>query len=123
MLGSLKIEVVPDIAELRPFRRTLDGWLQDHELPDPPRAAVLLATHEALVNAIEHSNPQTPVLVTVDSRKDGIAIEITDDGRWKIRDEPTSDRGSGIHIIKALVTDVEISLLAEGTTVRIFQHI
>jgi hypothetical protein len=38
----------------------LDGWLEEHELPNPPRAAVVLATHKALANAIEHSDSRKP---------------------------------------------------------------
>ncbi len=109
MLGSFEIRVELHLEELRPFRHRLDGWLEEHELTDPPRAAVVLAAHEALANAIEHSASKKPVLITVESRSDGFAIEIIDDGQWKFREGPACDRGRGLDLIKALVTYVQIN--------------
>ncbi len=121
MLGSFEIRVELHLEELRHFRHRLDGWLEEHELPDPPRAAVVLATHEAVANAIEHSASSKPVLITVESRSDGFAIQIIDHGHWKVREGPAYQRGRGLDLIKALVTYVQINQGPQGTTVRLFQ--
>ena len=64
-----------------------------------------------------------PVLVTAEERKDGFVVEIVDRGNWKpFRAEPDEERGRGLAMIKALVSDVRITLRAQGTTIRLFQE-
>ena len=122
-MGSFRVEVSHDSSALAPFRRRLDGWLKERGLSDPPRAEVVLASHEALANAIEHSASSMPVLVTAEERKDGFVVEIVDRGNWKPRRaEPDEERGRGLAMIKALVSDVRITLRAQGTTIRLFQE-
>ena len=99
-----------ELSALRAFRRALDKWLQGRGLPDPPRAKIVLATHEALANAIEHSNSAKPIHIKAEAHSDGFVIEITDDGQWKIPEpNPRIERGRGLQMIKALVSDVQIS--------------
>jgi anti-sigma regulatory factor (Ser/Thr protein kinase) len=112
-----------ELSALKSLRRALDKWLQGGGLPDPPRAGIVLATHEALANAIEHSNSAKPIHIKAEAHSDGFVIEITDDGQWKIPETPRVERGRGLHLIKALVSDVQINSQPTGTTVRLFQQI
>ena len=123
-MRPFEIHVEHELSALKTCRRKLDEWLQRRGLPDPPRAEVVLATHEALANAIEHSNSANPIQIKAEARSDGFVIEITDDGQWKIPDaDPSIERGRGLKLIKALVSDVQIRSQVAGTTVRLFQHI
>jgi anti-sigma regulatory factor (Ser/Thr protein kinase) len=113
---------VEDGAALAPFRHKLDRWLVIGGLADVPRADVVLASHEAVANAIEHSNSSQPVLVRADAHADGFVVEIVDEGRWRpARKLPIEGRGRGLGLIKALVTEVQIKSLSAGTTVRLFK--
>ena len=90
---------------------------------EPPRAAVVLATHEAVANAIQHAGAPNPVVVRGDADADGVVIEVSDDGRWKApADPPSEERGRGLTLIRSLVSDAQIRTGARGTTVRIHQH-
>jgi anti-sigma regulatory factor (Ser/Thr protein kinase) len=113
---------VENNATLASFRRTLNGWLESRGMPDPPRASVVLASHEAVANAIEHSNATSPVLVTAEQSSDGFVVEIVDNGHWRPARQPDEERGRGLAMIKALVSDVQINSLREGTIIRLFQH-
>ena len=69
-------------------------------MSEPPRAAVVLATHEAVANAIQHSAAANPVTVRGESRPEDFLIEITDDGKWKTPDDrPSEERGRGLDLI------------------------
>jgi anti-sigma regulatory factor (Ser/Thr protein kinase) len=122
MVGSFEMQVEHDAKALAPFRHKLDRWLAISGLGEAPRADVVLASHEAVANAIEHSNSLQPVLVKADAHRDGFVVEIVDDGRWRPARKPSKEgRGRGLALIKALVTDVQINSLSAGTTVRLFQ--
>src|SRR3954451_10494699 len=81
MADSFEMQV-EDGAALAPFRHKLDRWLAIGGLADVPRADVVLASHEAVANAIEHSNSSQPVLVRADAHADGFVVEMStrDDG-------------------------------------------
>jgi serine/threonine-protein kinase RsbW len=118
-----EIRVEPDLGTLAALRRRLGATLEGKGMSDPPRAAVILATHEAVVNAIQHAGP-TDIVVRGHAEDGRFTIEITDDGQWKIPNDPPSDeRGLGLSIIRQLVSDVEISRGTRGTTVRLTQHL
>jgi two-component sensor histidine kinase len=92
-------------------------------MSDPPRAAVILATHEAVTNAIQHAGTSHRILVRAQAEDSGVTIEITDDGQWRIPDDPPSmERGRGLTLIRALVSDAQLIASANGTTVRLHQH-
>jgi anti-sigma regulatory factor (Ser/Thr protein kinase) len=122
-MGHFETKVKPELTALAPLRHSLDAWLEQGGMGEPPRAAVVLATHEAVANAIEHAGSLGPVIVHGEAAADGIVIEVTDDGRWKPpEDPPSEERGRGLTLIRALVSDAQISTGAAGTTVRIHQY-
>jgi anti-sigma regulatory factor (Ser/Thr protein kinase) len=115
--------VEPALTALAPLRYSLDAWLEGGGMSEPPRAAVVLATHEAVANAIQHAGVPGPVSVRGDSDADGVVIEVSDDGRWKRPDDPPSEeRGRGLKLIRSLVSDAQIRTGEGGTTVRIHQY-
>ena len=100
-------------SELAPMRAALRDWLR----PRVGAAAVdeiLLATGEAMANALEHGRP--PVTMTL-SWDDGgqIAVTVHDSGRWRIAPDGGS-RGLGLPIMSTLMDGVTVDT-ADGTRV------
>jgi len=121
-MGHFETHVDPALTALAPLRHSLDAWLAGGGMSEPPRAAVVLATHEAVANAIQHAGTPAPVLVRAECGTDGVVIEVSDDGTWKPPDDPPSeDRGRGLTLIRSLVSDAQIKTSEWGTTVRIHQ--
>jgi serine/threonine-protein kinase RsbW len=122
-MGHFETRVEPALDALAPLRHSLDAWLVGGGVSEPPRAAIVLATHEAVANAIQHARGPGPVVVYAEADADGVVIEVTDDGRWKPPDDPPSEeRGRGLNLIRALVSDAQICTGASGTTVRLHHH-
>jgi anti-sigma regulatory factor (Ser/Thr protein kinase) len=112
----------PDFAVLAGLRRSLATWLERAGVPDPRRADVVLATHEAAANAIEHAGCAGPVGVRARLAHGALTIEISDQGRWKAGGLADEERGRGLKLIAGLVSNVEIDMDAGGTTLRLVQH-
>ena len=122
-MGGFEIRVELAVSALASFRGSLDAWLEERGMGADPRAAVVLASHEAVANAIQHSAAATPVTVRGESRPCDFLIEITDEGTWKIpEDPPSEERGRGLELIRSLVSETEIRKSDGGTTVRLIQH-
>jgi anti-sigma regulatory factor (Ser/Thr protein kinase) len=118
-VGRLDLRV-GQVEELASVRHALDEWLNGQGMSEPPRAAFVLATHEALANAIQHSGFSDSVTVRARAANEGIEIVIRDDGSWKTPDEvPNDERGRGLKLIRLLVPDAEVSTGVPGTTVRL----
>ena len=121
-MGNFETHVEPALTALAPMRHSLDAWLADGGMGEPPRAAVVLATHEAVANAIQHAGAPSEVVVRGASDADGVVIEVSDDGHWKApADPPTEERGRGLILIRSLVSDAQIKTGESGTIVRIHQ--
>ena len=86
------------------------------------REAVILATHEAVANAIQHSGTADRIRVRADATPDGLTIMVADAGAWRIPDDPPPlERGRGLNLIHSLVSDATIETDAGGTTVLLRQ--
>src|SRR4249919_2764504 len=114
---------VTDLRELRPLRASLSAWLTDAGLPESSRDDLVLATHEAVANAIQHAGSADPVLVQAREDECGFVIDVCDAGRWVFRDGPTSEeRGRGLQLIHGLVSRADVVAEESGTTVRLHQR-
>ena len=121
-MGKYETPVEPALTALAPMRHSLDAWLESGGMGEPPRAAVVLATHEAVANAIQHADCPTPVVVRAVAGADGVVIEVRDDGHWKApANPPSEERGRGLTLIRSLVSDAQIKTGEWGTIVRIHQ--
>ncbi len=105
---------------IRPFRGSLRGWLESEGIPEPPLEAVVLATHEAVVNALQHAGSADPVEVRA-TRDDGhVVVEVVDHGTWRQPVAPwNEERGRGLQLMRGLVSGVEVLSDPAGTTVRL----
>jgi anti-sigma regulatory factor (Ser/Thr protein kinase) len=111
-----------DLSALAGMRQSLASWLEQEGMPEPPLEAVVLATHEAVVNSIQHAGGRAPVEVRASHGLDEFVVEVADHGRWKSRTAPRpEDRGRGIDLIRALVSRVEIISDGDGTLVRLHE--
>lgn len=111
-----------DFAVLGALRRSLTTWLEKAGVADPPRADVVLATHEAAANAIEHAGAARPIDVRARLVDGTLTIEISDSGRWKAANPADEERGRGLMLIAKLVSKVEIETDKRGTTLRLLQY-
>jgi serine phosphatase RsbU (regulator of sigma subunit)/anti-sigma regulatory factor (Ser/Thr protein kinase) len=104
------------LAELR---RRLAAWLTAHGASREERNDIVLAAHEAAMNAIEHAYGPGDAEITVSAvvREGAVEVSIHDAGQWR---EPRSEhRGRGRSIMSALMDDVSIESGPTGSTVRL----
>jgi anti-sigma regulatory factor (Ser/Thr protein kinase) len=120
--GRFEHNVDPTVGALAPLRHALAAWLDRRDMSERSREAVILATHEAVANAIQHSGTADRIRVWADAKPDGLTIEVSDAGAWRIPDDPPPlERGRGLNLIRSLVSDATILTDAGGTTVRLRQ--
>ena len=110
----------PNLGELR---RALSGWLANAGVAEPVRVDTVLATHEAVANAIQHSGTAGSISVRNEFERPGLHDRSPRQrSLWK--DGPSdADRGKGLILIRGLVSRVEIEKRQIGTAVRLIQHL
>ena len=113
------VEIAADPSALGPLRRQLRRWLattggDGHELHD-----VLVATGEAVANAVEHAYGPGHGTVSVDARfHDGtVTVTVRDHGRW--RPARGSQRGRGMSLMAGLTDEMKFDADETGTTVTL----
>ena len=120
----LTVELQVDrIDGLGSMRRALGAWLDAAGVGEEPGADVVLAIHEAVANALEHSGGAQPVVVRGTRLEGLVVVEVLDSGSWKAPELPApEERGRGLALIRDLVTDAEIITRTDGTTVRLCRN-
>jgi len=73
-----------DPWHLRGLRRELAAWLERASVADEICEAIILATHEAAANAIEHADPGTEVTVKGVRADNKLMVMVTNSGEWKV---------------------------------------
>ncbi len=108
---------------LADLRRRLAAWLAAHGATREQAGDIVLATHEAAMNAIEHAyGPgDAEIVVTAVLRGGAVEVTISDTGRW--RESRSEHRGRGRSIMSALMDDVSIDTSPGGSTVRLRRRI
>jgi anti-sigma regulatory factor (Ser/Thr protein kinase) len=112
--------VIPAEPErLREVRRWLEAWLRGNELAGPRGGDLVLAVHEAAMNAVEHAYGPGAGTVEVRVARAGARVEaeVRDTGRW--RDAAArGNRGRGLPLMRALVDEMTVERGDGGTAVR-----
>ncbi|GAB3586860.1 SpoIIE family protein phosphatase [Amycolatopsis endophytica] len=119
--GPLRLDLPAEPSSLVDMRRELRRWLAESNVPDEPAADVILAVDEACTNSIEHGyagRPDGLLTLTAAVGEDGLEIVITDDGTWRTPPSDPGIRGRGVGLMRALMTEVEISPGDDGSRVR-----
>jgi anti-sigma regulatory factor (Ser/Thr protein kinase) len=114
----------PDFATLAELRRDLATWLRQLDgIAEQDVVGLVLATHEAAANAIEHSaDAFGPGQVNAWLIEGVLTVEVRDSGRWK-RSQPDEERGRGHTLIENLVDEVRIMKNSRGTTLRLVRSV
>ncbi|MBM3472101.1 MAG: ATP-binding protein [Armatimonadetes bacterium] len=111
--------------QLAPLRARLHRLLRDLGLPPGIIHDLVLATHEAVVNAMIHGNAQDDtkcVEMTIEVSRTDVVVRVADQGQgfdgqaWleQHREQPTPPdalRGRGILVMDAVMDDVAFSRL------------
>jgi signal transduction histidine kinase/serine phosphatase RsbU (regulator of sigma subunit) len=100
-------------------RRRLAAWLTAHGATREEANDIVLAAHEAAMNAIEHAyGPgDAEIAISAALRKGAVEISIHDSGNW--REARNRHRGRGRSIMSALMDEVSIDTGPAGSTVRL----
>ena len=103
------------LARVRPALRRLAGHAG---LDDDLTMALLVASGEAMSNAVLHAYAAGRGVMDVRARREdrSIVVEIEDHGRWR---ESRRDRGHGLAVMRRLVDECEIQTGPAGTIVRL----
>ena len=104
------------------LRNSLAHWLHDDRIPEEARAAVVLATHEAAVNAIEHGRCEE-IHVEARIEEDLIHLEVRADGAWKPPEPGNDERGRGMILMHRLMDSVTVDKGDHGTAVRMHRRL
>ena len=106
-MATFAATLVQGPTELRGMRHLLVSWLEATGASEAVRGAVMLATHEAAANAMEHGQRESPVTVTASQGDDGgFIIEVTNHGGWR-KPEP-GDTGRGLAMMRELMSEVAV---------------
>jgi anti-sigma regulatory factor (Ser/Thr protein kinase) len=105
------------------LRHRLQAWLAGQDVSQACQEDVVLATYEAIANAVEHGyRPTVPtgsVTVTVTVHDTHIDTVVADHGRWRTPPVDPGYRGRGFALIDALAERWSINHDTTGTTVTI----
>ena len=105
-----------DLTLLRGLRHSLDSWLELAGAPVEARASIVLATHEAMANAMQHGESGAPVTVRAEQDAEkGFMVMVFNKGSWKEPEPGRVKRGRGLLLMTGLMSDVDIHA---GTKVR-----
>lgn len=123
--GSFATVVPAGPAQIPVAREQLRDWLKIIGVEPPRETDILLATGEAVTNAIEHGSgnePRQTVSIEAFLRQDTVSITVSDTGQW-IGDSSASlrnrRRGRGLTLMSGLADDVETLRTPAGTRVTL----
>lgn len=117
---------VPAVAgRLAALRHALAQWAARVGLSDEDSEALVLASYEAMANAVEHAyRDQTQGMLDlrgeVDEAQGRVVITVTDYGRWQPPRPSNGLRGRGLPLIQGLTATSTITPTTAGTTVTMF---
>jgi PAS domain S-box-containing protein len=125
--APLEMDFTADARHLAPSRAALRSWMANAGVDPEQIQDMLLATGEAVANAIEHGHRDRPdgtISLRATAVVDGLHVSVIDSGVWKIpRQVPNEYRGRGISLMRCLVQDLSIHSGEAGTTVHMYARI
>jgi PAS domain S-box-containing protein len=125
--APLEMTFTADASHLEPSRAALRTWLTQAGLEPEQIQDVLIATGEAVANAIEHGHrdrPEGTVSLNATAVVDRLQVTVTDTGAWKApREIADISRGRGLLLMRNLMEDFTIHTSDMGTTVHMHARI
>lgn len=113
--------IVGQPGPLVEVRHNLQRWAAHTGLSAMLVADLVLASYEALANAVEHAYPSGggPVDLIAARTADGrVLVAVRDHGRWRPPPHDPGTRGRGLPMIKALAHRAEVQQGLPGTCVH-----
>ena len=120
--GDFDIVLAADPAELAALRRRLGTWLRDVGAAHSLASDVLIASGEAVANAMEHACDFDRLrTVRVSASCDGSVVDVLvrDVGRWRPARRESDERGRGLQIMEGLMDEVRVTRGPGGTDVHL----
>lgn len=118
----LALVFAADASALAAVRRDVRAWLSFCDVAVGRADDMVLAVSEAAANAVEHAYPGSAKgLIGVDGEVDeggDLVVRVRDTGRWR-PPRPTSNRGRGLGLMRALVDIVVVEQSDDGTEVEL----
>jgi anti-sigma regulatory factor (Ser/Thr protein kinase) len=125
--APLAMNFAADASHLATSRAALRGWLTQAGVEPEQIQDVLIATGEAVANAIEHGHRDSPegmVSLRAAAISDRLQVTVTDTGAWKApREIADISRGRGLALMRGLMEDFTIHSDETGTTVHMYARI
>ena len=114
-------------SQVTMLRQALDRWLDRLHLEVELGQDVLLASYEALANAVEHAYPDgygdrvgaVDLEAVYRPGERSVEVIVTDHGRWRTPEDPSGDscRGHGLALIRTLTSHTDVVTVPDGTSV------
>jgi serine/threonine-protein kinase RsbW len=104
---------------LRVVRSELRSWLDANGVEPAVASDIVLACDEACANAVEHgasSGGQDTIDLTLSADDDEVVLSIADAGAW-LESGLVAEQPHGLQIMEALMSEVQVTSGAHGTTV------
>jgi anti-sigma regulatory factor (Ser/Thr protein kinase) len=116
----LRLAGDPLAQQLGWARREVAGWAGQLGLPEEFTEDLVLATHEALANVVDHAYPNGNGEAWLDLQcvRGAVEVVVRDQGEWRTPPTDTGWRGRGLTIIHGLADEVRVQHDGRGTTVR-----
>lgn len=124
----LHLELPADARLLPMTRRAVGGYLLDAGMAEDERADVVLALDEACANVVRHAFPHHPggrIRLMAEITQGGVRVEVEDDGVGfdpeapRRQPQPWDTSGRGLHLIRELMTSVELESPTDGGGTRV----
>jgi PAS domain S-box-containing protein len=115
----LRVHLPAEPRVLAPLRHTLRRWLREIDATPQEINDILVASGEACSNAIQHAYGAREgyVDVTLAVVGDSIEVVVRDSGSW--RASSPAQGGRGLHLMRGLMTSVDLDTGPDGTRVRL----
>jgi anti-sigma regulatory factor (Ser/Thr protein kinase) len=115
--AQLRLHLPADPNTLADVRRIIRRWLRERSADADDVNEVTLAVGEACANAIEHAYSPRPAWFELEATEScgEVTIVVRDTGRW--REARGHNRGRGLRIIDAAMSDVVLSPTDGGTQI------
>jgi PAS domain S-box-containing protein len=122
---QLRLHFPADPVNLRSVRDDVRAWLDVLGFDADQSDDVVLAVNEAVANAVEHAYADGPAgSVWVDGHVEGgeAVVVVRDEGEWR-PPVPSTTRGRGLPMMRAVMDAVDVDLRVDGAEVTLRRRV